>query len=334
MHVAPAAGSKDAVSQTVIDETRSEPVLPFREPEAVGEALPLYLQEIGRVGLLSGPEEVTLAKAIERGGLAAGRLRQGDAAGDELQELREAVAAGDAARHRLIEANLRLVVSVARRYMNRGIPLPDLIQEGNMGLLRAVEKFDYRRGFKFSTYATWWIRQAVTRAIADHARTIRIPVHMVETINRFVRTLGRLQQQLGREPTAQEVADAMEMPVEKVRDILKILPQPISLETPVGDEQDASLADFIEDEATQDLEEAAARSLLRDQMASVLESLGHREQRVLQMRFGLDNGKYYTLAEIGEELGVTRERIRQIEAKALRKLRHPNRSRKLKDYTE
>jgi RNA polymerase primary sigma factor len=335
MRIAPAATVVDA------DEVPARPTGPTRratapakEAELAGEALPLYLQEIGRVSLLTGAEEVTLAMAIEAGTLATGRLRSGEAQAEELAELEEAIAAGNDARRRLIEANLRLVVSVARRYMNRGIPLPDLIQEGNMGLLRAVEKFDYRRGFKFSTYATWWIRQAVTRAIADHARTIRIPVHMVETINRLVRTLSRLQQQFGREPTPAEVGEAMEMPAEKVREILKILPQPISLETPVGDDQDALLADFIEDEAAQDLEEAAARSLLREYMASVLASLGHREQRVLQMRFGLENGKYYTLSEIGEALGVTRERIRQIEAKALRKLRQPQRSRKLKAYTE
>ncbi len=335
MRIAPAPSAVDAehdADRPSLPAGRTAPTV--REAELAGEALPLYLQEIGRVSLLTGAEEVKLAMAIEAGTAAANRLRAGDARPEEVDELKLAVARGDDARRQLIEANLRLVVSVARRYMNRGIPLPDLIQEGNMGLLRAVEKFDYRRGFKFSTYATWWIRQAVTRAIADHARTIRIPVHMVETINRLVRTLSRLQQQLGREPTPAEIGEAMEMPAEKVREILKILPQPISLETPVGDDQDALLADFIEDEAAQDLEEAAARSLLRDYMASVLASLGHREQRVLQMRFGLENGKYYTLSEIGEALGVTRERIRQIEAKALRKLRQPQRSRKLKAYTE
>jgi RNA polymerase primary sigma factor len=335
MRIAPVASAVDAEPEA---DRPSLPAgraaVPAREAELAGEALPLYLQEIGRVSLLTGAEEVSLAVAIEAGTLAAGRLRAGDVGPEEVAELELAVARGEDARRQLIEANLRLVVSVARRYMNRGIPLPDLIQEGNMGLLRAVEKFDYRRGFKFSTYATWWIRQAVTRAIADHARTIRIPVHMVETINRLVRTLSRLQQQFGREPTPAEIGEAMELPAEKVREILKILPQPISLETPVGDDQDALLADFIEDEAAQDLEEAAARSLLRDYMASVLASLGHREQRVLQMRFGLENGKYYTLSEIGEALGVTRERIRQIEAKALRKLRHPSRSKKLKDYLD
>ncbi len=335
MRIAPAASPAAHAPGTALPDVPPEAAgAPLRESEVAGEALPLYLQEIGRVALLTAAEEVELAQAIEAGRLAADRLRAGDYAPDDRSDLERAVQRGYEARRRLVEANLRLVVSVARRYMNRGIPLPDLIQEGNMGLLRAVEKFDYRRGFKFSTYATWWIRQAVTRAIADHARTIRIPVHMVETINRLVRTLSRLQQQLGREPTPHEIGEAMEMPAEKVREILKILPQPISLETPVGDEQDALLADFIEDEAAADLEEAAARSLLRDYMASVLSSLGHREQRVLQMRFGLENGKYYTLSEIGEALGVTRERIRQIEAKALRKLRQPQRARKLKAYAE
>jgi RNA polymerase primary sigma factor len=335
MLTAPAPSSGDPAAGALLANARSEPgASSVRDTELTGEALPLYLQEIGRVTLLTGPEEVSLAQAIEAGSQATERLRAAAVPLEERAALEEQVRAGDAARQRLIEANLRLVVSVARRYMNRGIPLPDLIQEGNMGLLRAVEKFDYRRGFKFSTYATWWIRQAVTRAIADHARTIRIPVHMVETINRLVRTLSRLQQQLGREPTAQEIGDALELSADKVREILKILPQPISLETPVGDEQDALLGDFIEDEAALDLEEAAARAMLRDHMASVLASLGHREQRVLEMRYGLDDGKYHTLAEIGEELGVTRERIRQIEAKALRKLRHPTRSRRLKAYTE
>jgi RNA polymerase primary sigma factor len=330
-----AAASNAGSDDTGALEARGEDLAaPLRETELSGEALPLYLQEIGRVPLLSAAQEVALAQAIERGNAAAAQLRAGDLDAATRAELEAAVRAGEEARRQLIEANLRLVVSVARRYMNRGIPLPDLIQEGNLGLLRAVEKFDYRRGFKFSTYATWWIRQAVTRAIADHARTIRIPVHMVETINRLVRTLSRLQQEYGREPTAQELAQALDLTPEKVREVLKILPQPISLETPVGDEQDALLGDFIEDEAAVDLEEAAARALLRDHVASVLASLGRREQRVLELRYGLDDGKYHTLAEIGEELGVTRERIRQIETKALRKLRHPSRARLLKAYSE
>ncbi|HLI26979.1 MAG TPA: RNA polymerase sigma factor RpoD [Chloroflexota bacterium] len=329
-----AASNASSEGAGAIEGRGEDLAAPLRETELAGEALPLYLQEIGRVPLLSAAQEVALAQAIERGNAAAARLRAGEVEAATRAELEAAVRAGEEARRQLIEANLRLVVSVARRYMNRGIPLPDLIQEGNLGLLRAVEKFDYRRGFKFSTYATWWIRQAVTRAIADHARTIRIPVHMVETINRLVRTLSRLQQEYGREPTAQELAQALDLTPEKVREVLKILPQPISLETPVGDEQDALLGDFIEDEAAVDLEEAAARALLRDHVASVLASLGRREQRVLELRYGLDDGKYHTLAEIGEELGVTRERIRQIETKALRKLRHPTRARTLKAYTE
>jgi RNA polymerase primary sigma factor len=336
MQSAPSQRLGDALPATPSpgERTGEEAALPA-DPEVGSEALPLYLQEIGRVPLLSGEEEVALAQAIEQGGQAAARLRSETALpAEERAALEATVARGEEARRRLIEANLRLVVSIARRYMNRGIPLSDLIQEGNLGLLRAVEKFDYRRGFKFSTYATWWIRQAVTRALADHARTIRIPVHMVETINRLVRVLGRLQQQYGREPTVQEIGEALEMPADKVRELLKILPQPVSLDAPVGDEQDVMLADFIEDEAALDLEETAARTLLRDHMAAVLASLGWREQRVLQMRFGLQDGKYYTLAEIGEALGVTRERIRQIEAKALRKLRHPSRARKLKAYAE
>ncbi|MBX5493082.1 MAG: RNA polymerase sigma factor RpoD [Chloroflexi bacterium] len=329
-----AASSASSEDPGAIEGRGETAAPPLRETELAGEALPLYLQEIGRVPLLSAAQEVALAQAIERGNVAAAALQAGGVEAAARAELEAAVRAGEEARRQLIEANLRLVVSVARRYMNRGIPLPDLIQEGNLGLLRAVEKFDYRRGFKFSTYATWWIRQAVTRAIADHARTIRIPVHMVETINRVVRTLSRLQQEYGREPTAQELAQALDLTPEKVREVLKILPQPISLETPVGDEQDALLGDFIEDEAAIDLEEAAARALLRDHVASVLASLGRREQRVLEMRYGLDDGKYHTLAEIGEELGVTRERIRQIETKALRKLRHPTRARALKAYAE
>ncbi|MDP8924200.1 MAG: sigma-70 family RNA polymerase sigma factor, partial [Chloroflexota bacterium] len=241
-----------------------------REPESFGEALPLYLQEIGRVPLLTGPAEVELAKAIEAGNLAAERLAdESDRSDAERAALDAAVLRGDLARRRLVESNLRLVVSVARRYMNRGIPLGDLIQEGNIGLMRAVEKFDYRRGFKFSTYATWWIRQAVSRALADHSRTIRVPVHMVETINKYVRVSSALQQQLGREPTTDEIAAQLELPAERVREIVRILPQPISLENPVGDEQDATLADFVEDENAVDLDEAAARAMLRVQVEQV-----------------------------------------------------------------
>jgi len=308
-----------------------EPQPRAADPEQVGDALPLYLQEIGRVRLLTGPQEVQLAQAIEAGGLAGERLRDREGiTPEEVEELEQQVLAGEEARRKLIEANLRLVVSVARRYMNRGLPLSDLIQEGNIGLLRAVEKFDYTRGFKFSTYATWWIRQAVTRAISDHARTIRIPVHMVETINKLSRTMSQLQQLYGREPTLNEISEAMEMTPERVREITNILPQPISLETPVGDDQDTMLGDFVEDQNAQVLEEAGARAVLRDQVAAVLSSLSPRERRVLDLRYGLESGRQHTLDEIGNELGVTRERIRQIETKALRKLRHPSRSKKLK----
>ena len=308
---------------------------PSRELDGAGEALPVYLQEIGRVPLLTGPAEVDLATAIEIGLAAAERLRRDEDIGDDEREQLEAdVRAGREARRRLIEANLRLVVSIARRYMNRGIPLSDLIQEGNIGLLRAVEKFDYHRGFKFSTYATWWIRQAITRALADHARTIRIPVHMVESINRMIRAMSRLQQELGREPTMQELGEALELPPERVREMLAMLPQPMSLDTPMGDEQDAQLADFVEDENAVDLEDSAQMMLLRDQVHLVLNSLSGRERRVIELRYGLDGARDRTLSEIGDELGVTRERIRQIEAKALRKLRHPSRSKKLRGFAD
>jgi len=306
-----------------------------RETEAFSEALPLYLQEIGRVPLLTGAAEVELAKAIEAGGEAAVLLTDGQTRpDDEAERLKDIVDRGAIARRRLVESNLRLVVSVARRYMNRGIPLGDLIQEGNIGLMRAVEKFDYRRGFKFSTYATWWIRQAVSRALADHSRTIRVPVHMVETINKYVRLSSALQQELGREPTVDEIAVAMETTPERVREIVRILPQPMSLESNVGDEQDATLADFVEDENAVDMDEAANRLMLKLQVEGVLETLSPRERRVVELRFGLEGDKLYTLSEIGAELGVTRERIRQIETKALRKLRHPSRARRLREFSD
>jgi len=306
-----------------------------RESESFSEALPLYLQEIGRVPLLTGAAEVELAMAIEAGTEAAGQLKDGaQRAIDESERLEDVADRGNLARRRLVESNLRLVVSVARRYMNRGIPLGDLIQEGNIGLMRAVEKFDYRRGFKFSTYATWWIRQAVSRALADHSRTIRVPVHMVETINKYVRTSASLQQELGREPTIDEIAQAMELSAERVREIIRILPQPISLESAVGDEQDAVLADFVVDENLPDMDEVAARLVLKGQVEGVLETLTPRERRVVELRFGLEGDKLYTLSEIGAELGVTRERIRQIETKALRKLRHPSRSKRLREFTD
>jgi RNA polymerase primary sigma factor len=306
-----------------------------RGTELFSEALPLYLHEIGRVPLLTAAAEVDLAKKIEAGAEAASRLETAGRLGeDEIRALQRAVDLGNDARRRLVEANLRLVVSVARRSINRGIPLGDLIQEGNIGLMRAVEKFDYRRGFKFSTYATWWIRQAVSRALADHSRTIRIPVHMVETINKYVRTSSGLQQELGREPTIEELGLAMEVPAERIREIIRILPQPMSIDTTVGDDQEALLSDFIIDEDAPPMDEAATRVMLRMQVQAVLNSLTPRERRVVELRFGLEGDKLYTLSEIGEELGVTRERIRQIETKALRKLRHPSRSKQLRDYVE
>jgi len=278
------------------------------EGMSIDDPVRMYLREIGRVPLLSAAQEVALAKRME--------------AGDE-----------EARRH-LTEANLRLVVSVAKKYIGRGMSLLDLIQEGNIGLIRAVEKFDFRKGFKFSTYATWWIRQAITRAIADQARTIRIPVHMVETINRLIRTSRRLVQELGRDPTSDEIAREMGLPAEKVREIIKISQEPVSLETPIGEEEDSHLGDFIEDQKALAPADAASHQLLKEQVEDVLDSLTQRERRVLQLRFGLDDGRSRTLEEVGREFGVTRERIRQIEAKALRKLRHPSRSKKLKDYLE
>ncbi|MBQ8164829.1 MAG: RNA polymerase sigma factor RpoD [Clostridia bacterium] len=268
----------------------------------------MYLKEIGKVPLLNAEEEVELAKQIEEG--------------------------SEEAKQKLNEANLRLVVSIAKRYVGRGMQFLDLIQEGNMGLLKAVDKFDYRKGYKFSTYATWWIRQAITRAIADQARTIRIPVHMVETINKLTRVQRQLCQKLGKEPTPDQIAKEMGMPVEKVREIIKISQEPVSLETPVGEEEDSHIGDFIPDEDTQTPAESAAQTLLREHIIEVLNSLTPREQRVLRLRFGLDDGRPRTLEEVGKEFNVTRERIRQIEAKSLRKLRHPTRSKKLKDYID
>ncbi|MFD1428707.1 RNA polymerase sigma factor RpoD [Lacticaseibacillus mingshuiensis] len=274
----------------------------------INDPVRMYLKEIGRVQLLTADEEVALALKIE----------QGD------QE----------AKQRLAEANLRLVVSIAKRYVGRGMQFLDLIQEGNMGLMKAVEKFDYRKGFKFSTYATWWIRQAITRAIADQARTIRIPVHMVETINKLIRIQRQLLQDLGREPTPEEIGAEMDMPTDKVREILKIAQEPVSLETPIGEEDDSHLGDFIEDDNATSPEDHASYELLKEQLESVLDTLTDREENVLRLRFGLDDGRTRTLEEVGKVFGVTRERIRQIEAKALRKLRHPSRSKQLKDFLE
>ncbi len=289
------------------DEPDLETALDF-EGMSIDDPVRMYLREIGRVQLLSAAQEVSLAKRMENG--------------------------DEEARRHLTEANLRLVVSVAKKYIGRGMSLLDLIQEGNIGLIRAVEKFDYRKGYKFSTYATWWIRQAITRAIADQARTIRIPVHMVETINRLIRTSRRLVQELGRDPTSDEIAREMGLPPEKVREIQKISQEPVSLETPIGEEEDSHLGDFIEDQKALAPADAASHQLLKEQVEDVLDSLTQRERRVLQLRFGLDDGRSRTLEEVGREFGVTRERIRQIEAKALRKLRHPSRSKKLKDYLE
>ncbi|GCE48019.1 RNA polymerase primary sigma factor [Thermosporothrix hazakensis] len=284
----------------------------------------MYLREIGRVPLLTADEEVRLAQLMERG--KAERLKP-----NPVQRI---IIEGEEAQKRLTEANLRLVVSVAKKYIGRGMNLLDLIQEGNIGLIRAVEKFDYAKGFKFSTYATWWIRQAITRAIADQARTIRIPVHMVETINRLIRISRRLLQDLGREPTSEEIAAQMDISAEKVREIIKVSQEPVSLETPIGEEDDSHLGDFIEDHTALAPADAASHQLLKEQVEDVLESLTDRERKVLQLRFGLDDGRSRTLEEVGKEFHVTRERIRQIEAKALRKLRHPSRSRKLKDYLD
>jgi RNA polymerase primary sigma factor len=296
----------------------------------------MYLKEIGRVALLTAQEEVELAQRIEAGVQADERL-SGTAtkySPEEREHLRWIVFDGQRAKRHLVEANLRLVVSIAKRYVGRGMAFLDLIQEGNLGLIRAVEKFDYMKGFKFSTYATWWIRQAITRAIADQARTIRIPVHMVETINKLVRIQRQLLQDLGREPTAEEIAEQMEMSSEKVREIQKISQEPVSLETPVGEEDDSALGDFIEDsEAVVPLERASFR-LLQEQLESVLHTLSEREKEVIRLRFGLVDGQPRTLEDVGKKFGVTRERIRQIESKTLSKLRHPSRSQKLRDYLE
>lgn len=274
----------------------------------INDPVRMYLKEIGRVDLLSAEEEIALATRIEEG--------------------------DEEAKRRLAEANLRLVVSIAKRYVGRGMLFLDLIQEGNMGLIKAVEKFDYRKGFKFSTYATWWIRQAITRAIADQARTIRIPVHMVETINKLIRVQRQLLQDLGREPSPEEIAEEMDLTPEKVREILKIAQEPVSLETPIGEEDDSHLGDFIEDQEATSPSEHAAYELLKEQLEDVLDTLTDREENVLRLRFGLDDGRTRTLEEVGKVFGVTRERIRQIEAKALRKLRHPSRSKRLKDFLE
>ena len=294
-------GSIEEVTEEEINETET-----MVDSFSTDDPVRMYLKEIGKVPLLSPEEEIELAKQMSEG--------------------------SESAKHRMTEANLRLVVSIAKRYVGRGMLFLDLIQEGNLGLIKAVEKFDYTKGYKFSTYATWWIRQAITRAIADQARTIRIPVHMVETINKTIRVSRQLLQELGHDPSAEEIAEEMDMPVDKVRDILKIAQEPVSLETPIGEEEDSHLGDFIPDEAASEPSEAASFSLLREQLEEVLDTLAPREKKVLELRFGIVDGRTRTLEEVGKEFNVTRERIRQIEAKALRKLRHPSRSKKLRDF--
>ena len=329
------------------DEVEVEKIdLSVPEGVSVEDPVRMYLKEIGKVPLLSADEEIELAQNMEDGAVAIEKInvlkgRLDGASEEEKAEIKEEmktlqrdVDKGADAKKRLAEANLRLVVSIAKRYVGRGMLFLDLIQEGNLGLIKAVEKFDYKKGYKFSTYATWWIRQAITRAIADQARTIRIPVHMVETINKLIRVSRQLLQELGREPSPEEIAKEMNMPVERVREILKISQEPVSLETPIGEEEDSHLGDFIKDDNVPVPADAAAFTLLKEQLEEVLGTLTEREQKVLTLRFGLEDGRARTLEEVGKEFNVTRERIRQIEAKALRKLRHPSRSRKLKDYLE
>ena len=341
--------SDDEILLDVDDEDEIEvEKIDLSVPDGVSieDPVRMYLKEIGKVPLLSAEEEIELAKNMEAGAVAKEKIailksREENATEEELAEIKEEIKnlqkdldAGDEAKKRLAEANLRLVVSIAKRYVGRGMLFLDLIQEGNLGLIKAVEKFDYRKGYKFSTYATWWIRQAITRAISDQARTIRIPVHMVETINKLIRVSRQLLQELGREPSPEEIAAEMNMPVERVREILKISQEPVSLETPIGEEEDSHLGDFIQDDNVPVPADAAAFTLLKEQLEEVLGTLTEREQKVLTLRFGLEDGRARTLEEVGKEFNVTRERIRQIEAKALRKLRHPSRSRKLKDYLE
>ncbi len=350
----------DVLRITEVDDVDDEEIILTEEDEvdvenidlsvpdgvSIEDPVRMYLKEIGKVPLLNAEEEIELAQKMENGAVAKEKLvilerRLENLTGEEAEDLKEEIQrlnaelnVGDEAKKRLAEANLRLVVSIAKRYVGRGMLFLDLIQEGNLGLIKAVEKFDYRKGYKFSTYATWWIRQAITRAIADQARTIRIPVHMVETINKLIRVSRQLLQELGREPTPEEIAEEMSLPVERVREILKISQEPVSLETPIGEEEDSHLGDFIQDDNVPVPADAAAFTLLKEQLIEVLGTLTEREQKVLRLRFGLDDGRARTLEEVGKEFNVTRERIRQIEAKALRKLRHPSRSRKLKDYLD
>ena len=300
---------------------------------AIDDPVRMYLKEIGKVALLTPEEEINLAQKMNAGALAQEQLDEAeDFPPEDLAQLKKLVKEGDRAKQKLAEANLRLVVSIAKRYVGRGMLFLDLIQEGNLGLIKAVEKFDYTKGYKFSTYATWWIRQAITRAIADQARTIRIPVHMVETINKVIRVSRQLLQELGHDPSPEEISEEMNMPVDKVREILKIAQEPVSLETPIGEEEDSHLGDFVPDDSASEPSEAASFTLLKEQLVDVLGTLTPREEKVLKLRFGIEDGRTRTLEEVGKEFNVTRERIRQIEAKALRKLRHPSRSKKLKDF--
>mgnify|MGYP000300261312 FL=1 len=304
---------------------------------SIDDPVRMYLKEIGKVPLLSADEEIALATRMNAKNDAEARIKAAEESGEtipeeEMASLKKTIKDGEKAKQKLSEANLRLVVSIAKRYVGRGMLFLDLIQEGNLGLIKAVEKFDYTKGYKFSTYATWWIRQAITRAIADQARTIRIPVHMVETINKVIRVSRQLLQELGHDPSPEEIAAEMDMPVDKVREILKIAQEPVSLETPIGEEEDSHLGDFIPDEGASEPSEAASFTLLQEQLVDVLSTLTPREEKVLKLRFGIEDGRPRTLEEVGKEFNVTRERIRQIEAKALRKLRHPSRSKKLKDF--
>ena len=330
--------SEDAVEEVTKEELEDTESL--AEGFAIDDPVRMYLKEIGKVDLLTPDEEVELAKKMQAGMEAKEKIKELDERqrnGEQIDEkeyqaLRKAIRGGENAKKRLSEANLRLVVSIAKRYVGRGMLFLDLIQEGNLGLLKAVEKFDCTKGFKFSTYATWWIRQAITRAIADQARTIRIPVHMVETINKVIRVSRQLLQELGHDPQPEEIAEEMNMPVERVREILKIAQEPVSLETPIGEEEDSHLGDFIPDDDALEPAEAASFTLLKEQLVEVLKTLTPREEKVLRLRFGIEDGRTRTLEEVGKEFNVTRERIRQIEAKALRKLRPPSRSKKLKDF--
>ncbi|MCD7919856.1 MAG: RNA polymerase sigma factor RpoD [Clostridiales bacterium] len=329
----------DAPLEEIEDLPEEETVDPnaLAESYGVDDPVRMYLKEIGKVPLLKPEQELELAKGMSTGNEAQAILDEAEKSGEELpedvvEELKKQVKHGEQCKQDLAEANLRLVVSIAKRYVGRGMLFLDLIQEGNLGLIKAVEKFDYTKGYKFSTYATWWIRQAITRAIADQARTIRIPVHMVETINKVIRVSRQLLQELGHDPTPEEIAEEMDMDVNKVREILKIAQEPVSLETPIGEEEDSHLGDFLPDENTSEPSEAASSTLLKEQLTEVLSTLTPREEMVLKLRFGLEDGRTRTLEEVGKQFHVTRERIRQIEAKALRKLRHPSRSKKLKDF--